>query len=135
MRLDLSLLCLSCLLPTVAMAAPPRYVQLVNHADDSIVSMRVAPHASGAFADVPLAQRLQGGGDSQTVAVQRQGCRYDLRFAFADGRSLRYEDVDLCRYGKVGVRALPRGGAGDAFVVRWEGAKSSEPRVVAENER
>lgn len=134
MRPSLFPLCLSCLLPMAAMAAPPRYVQLVNHADDSIVSMQVAPHASTSFTEVPLEERLHGGGESQTVALRREGCRYDLRFGFADGRTLRYEDVDLCRYGKVGVRALPRDAAGDAFVVRWDGAKAAEPVAVVEAE-
>ncbi len=127
MRLPASLLCLL-LLPVAAHAGTPRYLQVVNHAGDSIVSMQVAPHASTEFTDVALAGRLQGGGDSQTVALQRQGCRHDLRFGFADGRTLRYEDVDLCRYGKVGVRALPRGGAPtDAYVVRWTGSAAAEP--------
>lgn len=132
MRLFPSLLCLL-LLPAAAQAGAPRYVQLVNHADDSIVSMQAAPHASASFAEVALAGRLQGGGESQTVAVQRQGCRYDLRFAFADGRTLRYEDVDLCRYGKVSVRALPRSGAaGGDYVVRWRAAEPDAPVAMGE---
>ncbi len=134
MRPTLFPLCLSCLLPMAALAAPPRYVQLVNHAADSIVAMQAAPHASASFVEVPLDGRLQGGGDSQTIALQRQGCRYDLRFGFADGRTLRYEDVDLCRHGKVGVRALPADAKGDAFVVRWGGVKSAEPIAVMEGD-
>lgn len=102
-----------------ARAAPPRYVQLVNHAHDSVVAMAVAVHGSGAFDPIPLEERLQGGGDGQTVAVRGEGCRYDLRFSFADGRVLRYEGVDLCRYGKVAVRPLPRDAGQGEYVVAW----------------
>lgn len=99
-------------------AAPPRYVQLVNHASCSVVALQVAARDEAAFRDIALDGKLQGGGDSQTVAVPREGCRYDLRFGFADGRVLRYEDVDLCRHGKVAIRGLPRGGTAREYVVK-----------------
>jgi len=113
----LSVLLLSPLLLTSvarAEAAPTRYLQLVNHAQASIVTVQVAAHGTAAFREMALETPLRGGGESQRVALRRVGCRYDLRFVFADGRTLRYEDVDLCRHGEVAVRALPRGtGEGD----------------------
>jgi len=118
MRLSLSVVLFAALAP-VAQAQPPRYVDLVNQGGDSVVSLQVAPHAAAAFDEVVLDGPLRGGGDSQTIAVAREGCRYDLRFGYADGRTLRYEDVDLCRYGKVSVRPLPRAAREREFVVVW----------------
>ncbi|WP_369976450.1 hypothetical protein [Xanthomonas bundabergensis] len=83
------------------------YVMLVNRAHDSVTALTVADTGSGSFREVPL-DPLRGGGDSATVGVHGEGCRYDLRFAFDDGRSLVYQDLDVCRYGLVRIRPLPR---------------------------
>ncbi|MCC4596033.1 hypothetical protein NRY95_15995 [Xanthomonas campestris pv. phormiicola] len=83
------------------------YVMLVNRAHDSVTAFAVADAGSGTFREVPL-DALRGGGDSATVGVRGVGCRYDLRFAFDDGRSLVYQDLDVCRYGLVRIRPLPR---------------------------
>ena len=43
-----------------------------------------------------------------TVAVAGEGCRYDLRFTFANGRAMVYRNIDICRYSAVRIRPLPR---------------------------
>lgn len=131
---------LSCLLAlpalSVAVAAPPaspRYLQLVNDAHASVVELRAAAHATGTFQTVALDGALRGGGEGQTVALSGGTCRYDLRFGFADGRSLRYQDVDLCRYGQVRIRALPREAtAGRDYVVSWRPAADDAGRLAGQ---
>lgn len=98
----------------------PRYLQLVNHAFDSVVTVQAAPHGQPGFQAVLLDGPLRGGGDGQTVTLAGGTCEYDLRFGFSDGRALRYEGVDLCRYGLLRIRPLPRGtGAAGDYVVSW----------------
>lgn len=123
MRLSTLLVFLSWLLPVACVwAGPPRYLQLVNQANESIVSLQAGARGTRAPDDVALDGPLRGGGESQTVALHRDGCQYDLRFGFADGRVLRYEGVDLCRNGKVVVRPLPRGTSRREYVVAWNAA-------------
>ncbi len=110
-----------------AHAQSPRYLSLVNRANHSVVSLQFAAHGQSDFTEVMLDAPLRGGGESETIGLRGAGCRYDLRFGFADGRSLRYEDVDVCRYGKVSIRPLPRGSAGQAYVVR-----NAAPRAYAD---
>ncbi|HVJ37782.1 MAG TPA: hypothetical protein VM687_08265 [Stenotrophomonas sp.] len=110
-------------------AQTPRYIALVNRANHSVVSLQFAAHGQGDYTDVMLDAPLRGGGESETVALRGASCRLDLRFGFADGRALRYEDVDVCRYGKVAIRPLPRGSNGQEYVVR-----STAPAVYAEAE-
>ncbi|HYG08323.1 MAG TPA: hypothetical protein VD865_18185 [Stenotrophomonas sp.] len=104
-------------LPALAQGAP-RYLDLVNHAHNSVVSLQVAAHGQVNYAPVSLDGALRGGGDSQTIALRGEACRYDLRFDFADGRALRYEDVDVCRYGKLRIRPFPPGVQDREYVVR-----------------
>lgn len=87
------------------------YLHLVNRAHDSVTSLAVADAGSGAFRDI-VADPLRGGGDSATVGVAGAGCRYDLRFGFSDGRTLVYNDLDVCRNVLVRIRPLPRRQAG-----------------------
>lgn len=115
-----------------AQSAPPRYLELVNQAFDSVVSVQVAEHGQSGYQTVALQDALRGGGDNQTVALTGGECRYDLRFAFADGRVLRYDGVDVCRYGVVRIRPLPRGAAAGEFVVSWTDAAGAT-RPLAEN--
>lgn len=129
--LPLSLLSLAAA-ATPAQTSPPRYLQLVNQAFDSVVSVQAAVHGQPGYEGLALPQALRGGGDSQTVALAGGTCRYDLRFAFADGRVLRYDGVDACRYGVVQIRPLPRGAAAGEFVVSWADAAGG-PRPLAEN--
>ncbi|MBP3983726.1 hypothetical protein J5837_04735 [Pseudoxanthomonas helianthi] len=100
-----------------AHAGDTRYVDLVNRAHDSVTSLSVAPAGSDAFEDVPL-EPLKGGGDSATVSVDAEGCRYDFRFHFSNGRTMVYENVDVCRYGKMYIRPLPTGDGEHPYVVR-----------------
>ncbi|WIH05891.1 hypothetical protein KHF85_05355 [Xanthomonas translucens pv. graminis] len=90
-------------------ASRTHYVMLVNRAHDSVTKLSVADPGSGAFRDVAV-DRLRGGGDSATVGIHGAGCRYDMRFAFDDGRTLVYQDLDVCHYGLVRIRPLPRKG-------------------------
>ncbi len=94
-------------------ASRTHYVMLVNRAHDSVTKLSVADPGSGAFRDV-VVDPLRGGGDSATVGVHGAGCRYDLRFAFDDGRTLVYQDLDVCRYSLVRIMPLPREGVGAA---------------------
>lgn len=96
------------LLATVACAhaGDTRYVDLVNRAHDSVTSLSVAPTGSDAFEEIPL-EPLKGGGDSATISVDAESCRYDFRFHFRNGRTAVYENVDICGYGKMYIRPLP----------------------------
>lgn len=96
------------LLATVACAhaGDTRYVDLVNRAHDSVTSLSVAPTGSDAFEEIPL-EPLKGGGDSATISVDAEGCHYDFRFRFRNGRTAVYENVDICGYGKMYIRPLP----------------------------
>ena len=122
MRLSALLSSLLLLIPAGAAfsahAQTPHYVSLVNRANHSVVTLQFAARGQSDYTEVMLDAPLRGGGESETVALRGAGCRYDLRFGFADGRSLRYEDVDVCRYGKVSIRPLPRGEGGQEYVVR-----------------
>jgi hypothetical protein len=100
------------LLSTLATQAganePTHYVDLVNRAHDSVTAFETAIPGSDAFRETPLGAPLRGGGDSATVQVAGEGCRYDLRFTFGNGRAMVYRDIDLCRYSTVRIRPLPR---------------------------
>lgn len=103
--------------PAYAHAGDTRYVDLVNRAYDSVTSLSVAPVGSDAFEEIPL-EPLKGGGDSATVSVDAEDCRYDFRFRFSNGRTMVYENVDVCRYGKMYIRPLPTGNGQHPYVVR-----------------
>lgn len=100
-----------------ANAGDTRYVDLVNRAHDSVTSLSVAPAGSDAFKEIPL-ELLKGGGDSATVGVDAEGCRYDFRFRFHNGKTMVYENVDVCRYGKMYIRPLPTADSPHPYVVR-----------------
>lgn len=87
---------------------PTHYVDLINRAHDSVTAFAAAVPGSDAFRETPLGAPLRGGGDSATVEVAGEGCRYDLRFTFANGRAMVYRDIDICRYSLVRIRPLPR---------------------------
>ncbi|HEY0332950.1 MAG TPA: hypothetical protein VGC74_04450 [Stenotrophomonas sp.] len=125
----LSVLSLPCLLGLCAVAwgaePAPRYLPLINHAFDSVVRLQAAPEGAP-LQSVALDRTLRGGGESQIVTLAGGACRYDLRFEFSDGRTLRYDSVDLCRYGQVRIRPLPRAAAGSRdYVVSWRGAEDA----------
>ena len=109
----------ACLLAATAHAnaGDTRYVDLVNRAYDSVTSLSVAPAGSDAFEEIPL-EPLKGGGDSATVSVDAEGCRYDFRFQFRNGKAMVYENVDVCRYGKMYIRPLPTTDSRHPYVVR-----------------
>lgn len=78
-------------------AEPTRYLQVANHAHDSVVSLETAGAGSNDFRTQPMDAALRGGGDSATFAVGADQCRYDVRVTFADRRTVVYQGVDLCR--------------------------------------
>lgn len=82
-----------------------RYLELINRAHDSIVSLAIAAEGSDAFRDLPVDAPLQGGGHATTLAISGEVCRYDIRISFRDGRSLLYKGVDICRYRGLRVRS------------------------------
>lgn len=84
-----------------------RYLDLINRAHDSVTSLEVAPAGSGAFLEKPLGAPLRGGGDSTIIEIAGDGCLYDIRFKFRNGRTLAYKDVDICSGGKLAIRPLP----------------------------
>jgi hypothetical protein len=100
------------LLSVTAVQASPNeathYVDLINRAHDSVTAFATAVPGSDAFRETPLGAPLRGGGDSATVEVAGEGCRYDLRFTFANGRAMVYRNIDICRYSAVRIRPLPR---------------------------
>ena len=84
------------------------YVDLINRAHGSVTALATAVPGSDAFRETPLGASLRGGGDSTTVEVAGEGCSYDLRFTFANGRTMVYRNIDICRYSVVRIRPLPR---------------------------
>lgn len=79
------------------------YIDVVNTAPDDIVALAVAPAGTNRFHTMALAGNLvQGGGDSTTIAVVADGagaaCLFDLRFGFANGRTLIQKNFDVCKY-------------------------------------
>ncbi|KAF1706003.1 hypothetical protein [Pseudoxanthomonas sacheonensis] len=85
-----------------------RYLDLINRAHDSVISLEVAPAGSDAFQEKPLGAPLRGGSDSTTIEIAGESCLYDIRFKFRNGRTLVYKDVDICSGGKLAIRPLPR---------------------------
>ena len=85
-----------------------RYLDLINRAHDSVTSLEVAPAGSDTFQKKPLGTPLRGGGDSTTIEMKGDGCLYDIRFKFRNGRTLIYKEVDICSGGKLAIRPLPR---------------------------
>jgi hypothetical protein len=76
---------------------PIRYFDLVNVAPN-VTSLAVAPVGSGAFRDIEFGPPLRGDLISITVQITGDGCRYDFRVEFDDGRARFHRDVDICRY-------------------------------------
>jgi len=110
MRILLFLAALACASPDADAGERKQYLELVNRAKDSVTSLSVAPAGTDAYTDIPLREPLRGGGTATTLQVPAETCRYDFRFAFRDGRSLLYPNIDVCRASVLRVRPLPRSG-------------------------
>ncbi|MFT3763337.1 MAG: hypothetical protein QM761_12195 [Pseudoxanthomonas sp.] len=96
----------------LALAAPRESVKLfklVNRGFDSVTSLAVAPTGTDAYREVYLGEPLRGGGDSATVEIPAEYCRYDLRFSFRNGKKRVYEDVDVCRSTGLRIESLRPG--------------------------
>lgn len=103
---------LATLLSTTALHAvartQTRYLELINRAHDRMTSFAIAPAGSSAFREMRLGAPLRGGGDSTTLEVAADSCVHDLRFVFGNGRTLIYQDVDICRHPRVHIQRPPR---------------------------
>jgi hypothetical protein len=92
------------------------YVDIVNTSPSDVVAFDAAPAGSTHFRSVlPGGARLQGGGESATIAIRKgdAGCRRDLRIAFDDGRVLTHRGFNICRdQGYHTERHLQTAGAG-----------------------
>ncbi|TKR33204.1 hypothetical protein FCE95_02525 [Luteimonas gilva] len=109
----------SCLAASAEAAEAHRYLQLVNRANDSVTSVQVSARGDEAFESLPIVTPLRGGGDSTTVRIAGDGCAYDFRFVFRDGRTLAYRDVDVCRADVLRIRRPPH--AADARMAASQG--------------
>ncbi|HVI59914.1 MAG TPA: hypothetical protein VM619_13720 [Luteimonas sp.] len=76
---------------------PTRHFDLVNASFDSVTSLAVAPAGDSGFREVILGAPLHGGHNATTVELPDGGCLRDFRAAFADGRTLLYPGIDVCR--------------------------------------
>jgi hypothetical protein len=85
-----------------------RYLELINRAHDSVTMWALAPAGDDEFHAMPLASPLEGGGDSTTIEVAGDRCRYDLRFTFSSNRTLIYRDIDVCSQRRLIIRQPPR---------------------------
>ena len=121
-----AVLILSLATATHAVAAEPatRYLELSNRAHDSLTALAIAEPGSDAFRDLPLGAPVRGGGDSTTLQLAGDACRYDLRFTFRNGRSMIYRDVDVCAH-RVSIRPLPRLQAGERDVQVADAVRTS----------
>lgn len=79
-------------------AAPARYLELVNRSRDTVTGLAIAAAGSDAFDALPLAEPLHGSG-AVTVAVRGAGCVRDVRVTFRTGLDAVYRRVDVCRRG------------------------------------
>lgn len=89
--------------------AKTRYLDLVNRSRDSVTAVAIAPAGSTEFRASMLAQPVQGGGDATTLAIREEGCQFDVRLQFRDGRSVIYKNVDACRLQSLRIDPLRKG--------------------------
>ncbi len=78
--------------------ATTRYFDLVNASHDSVTSLAVAHAGESAFHEIDLGAPLRGGVTSATVEIPEGDCVRDFLLVFADGRTLIYPGIDVCRY-------------------------------------
>ncbi|WP_368565679.1 hypothetical protein [Pseudoxanthomonas sp. UTMC 1351] len=96
-----------------------RYVELINRAHDSVISLSIATAGSDSFQDKPLGAALRGGGDSATIEIASDNCLHDFRFGFRNGQTVIYEGVDVCRGNRLRIAPLPA-------IAKHRGSDSSE---------
>ena len=80
------------------------YLEIVNRANDSAVSVASAAAGSDEYVEIPLREPLRGGGGATTVRIPGDGCSRDFRFVFRDGKSMVYRGIDVCRASIVRIR-------------------------------
>ena len=91
-----------------ARAERTRYFELINRAHDRLVALAVAPAGSDRFQSKPLGKAIDSGGDSATIELAGDQCRYDLRFTFGNGRAVVYSDIDACHNRSLRIQPLRR---------------------------
>lgn len=91
----LVLLALSAAAPA---AARGRYFEVINRSHEAVSALAVARTGAGEFVDQPLHAPLAAGGGATTIQIVGEGCAYDIKTTFADGRAVVYSDIDVCRY-------------------------------------
>jgi hypothetical protein len=89
---------LACTSHAHAGGAATRYFDLVNASHDSVTSVAVAPAGDSTFHEIDFGAPLRGGVTSTTVEVPEGDCVRDFRLTFADGRTLVYPGIDVCRH-------------------------------------
>jgi len=70
---------------------------VVNAAFDSVTAIEVADAGSGAWRDVSLGEPLHGGLTAATVRLPEGACLRSFRVTFRNGRSSRFDGIDVCR--------------------------------------
>ena len=118
-------LIVSLMLAGTAHGAEARYLGLLNRAHDSVVALAVAPAGTEAFVPRSI-DALPGGGAGTTVRLADEGCRFDLRVAFRNGRRVIYRDVDVCRGDTLVIAPLKK--TSDDRAVALEPQRASRSR-------
>jgi hypothetical protein len=87
------------------------YVDLVNTAKSSIVSLEVARSGSERFHVLHLGAAPLQEGAAATVAIRKGNdrCLRDLRVVFADGRVVTHRGFDVCAQRSAGAEGDQRG--------------------------
>ena len=91
--------------------ATTRSFDLVHASHDSVTSFAVAPAGDSTFHQIDLGAPLRGGVTSTTVEIPEGDCVRDFRLVFADGRTLIYPGIDVCRHRR--LRLTQRDGRSD----------------------
>ena len=95
------------LLSGVAQAGQARYLTLLNRAHDSVVVVEVSAQGSEVYLPRVI-DPVPGGGGSTTVRLGDDGCQFDLRLQFRNGRQAIYREVDVCKGDTLVIVPLPQ---------------------------
>lgn len=125
MILTRPLLLASLMFAGTAHGAEARYLGLLNRAHDSVVTLDVGPAGTDVFAPRSI-DVLAGGGGSAMVRLGDEGCRFDLRVGFRNGRRVVYRNVDVCRGDTLVIAPLKK--APDDRAVALEPQRASRGR-------
>ncbi|MEH6416105.1 hypothetical protein [Pseudomonas sp. CGJS7] len=85
-----------------------RYFEVINRSHEAVTALAVARAGAAEFVDKPLRAPLAAGGGATTIQIVGEGCAYDIKTTFADGRAVVYSDIDVCRYRALRMPPPPR---------------------------